>query len=199
MSTRAFKGCDVDVYGDLSAFADMGKVSNFAKEPMTWAVAEGLISGVAVGDREALLDPQGAATREQFAMMMADVHDAGAPADARRSRIAGCTGAYRRAPSAPVGAECLTRRSRALRPAEPSASACSPARSRLNRQKPERCIPRPDGYRARRKDGAGAASTPKPKTGHPRSGNAAPGCFGWRAHIFSRKLRKKCGNSCHTT
>ena len=44
---------------------------NFAKEPMTWAVAEGLISGVAVG-REALLDPQGAATREQFAMMMAE-------------------------------------------------------------------------------------------------------------------------------
>ena len=67
----AFKGCDMNVYGDLSAFADMGKVSNFAKEPMTWAVAEGLISGVAVG-REALLDPQGAATREQFAMMMAE-------------------------------------------------------------------------------------------------------------------------------
>lgn len=61
----------MNVYGDLSAFADMGKVSNFAKEPMTWAVAEGLISGVAVG-REALLDPQGAATREQFAMMMAE-------------------------------------------------------------------------------------------------------------------------------
>ena len=67
----AFKGCDMNVYGDLSAFADMGKVSNFAKEPMTWAAAEGLISGVAVG-REALLDPQGAATREQFAMMMAE-------------------------------------------------------------------------------------------------------------------------------
>lgn len=67
----AFKGCDMNVYGDLSTFVDMGKVSNFAKEPMTWAVAEGLISGVAVG-REALLDPQGAATREQFAMMMAE-------------------------------------------------------------------------------------------------------------------------------
>ena len=67
----AFKGRDMNVYGDLSAFADMGEVSNFAKEPMTWAVAESLISGVAVG-REALLDPQGAATREQFAMMMAE-------------------------------------------------------------------------------------------------------------------------------
>ena len=66
-----FKGCDMNVYGDLSTFADMGKVSNFAKEPMTWAVAESLISGVAVG-REALLDPQGVTTREQFAMMMAE-------------------------------------------------------------------------------------------------------------------------------
>ena len=61
----------MNVYGDLSALAAMGKVTNFAKEPMTWAVAEGLISGVAVG-REALLDPQGAATRELFAMMMAE-------------------------------------------------------------------------------------------------------------------------------
>lgn len=67
----AFKGCDMNVYGDLSTFADMGEVSNFAKEPMTWAVAESLISGVAVG-REALLDPQGVTTREQFAMMMAE-------------------------------------------------------------------------------------------------------------------------------
>lgn len=67
----AFKGCDMNVYGDLSTFTDMGKVSNFAKEPMTWAVAVSLISGVAVG-REALLDPQGVTTREQFAMMMAE-------------------------------------------------------------------------------------------------------------------------------
>ena len=66
-----FKGCDMNVYGDLSTFADMGSVSNFAKEPMTWAVAVSLISGVAVG-REALLDPQGVTTREQFAMMMAE-------------------------------------------------------------------------------------------------------------------------------
>lgn len=67
----AFKGCDMNVYGDLSTFTDMGEVSNFAKEPMTWAVAVSLISGVAVG-REALLDPQGVTTREQFAMMMAE-------------------------------------------------------------------------------------------------------------------------------
>ncbi len=65
-----FKGCDVDVYGDLSAFADAGSVSAFARTPMTWAVAEGLISGAVINGRT-LLDPQGAATRAQFAMIMA--------------------------------------------------------------------------------------------------------------------------------
>ena len=40
----------MNVYGDLSAFTDMDKVSDFAQEPMVWAVAESLISGaVAVG------------------------------------------------------------------------------------------------------------------------------------------------------
>ncbi len=66
-----FKGCDVNVYGDLSAFADMDKVSDFAKESMTWAVAESLISG-AVVNGQMILDPQGVTTREQFAMIMAE-------------------------------------------------------------------------------------------------------------------------------
>ena len=64
-----FKGCDVDVYGDLSAFADAGSVSAFARAPMTWAVAEGLISGAVINGRT-LLDPQGVTTRAQFAMIM---------------------------------------------------------------------------------------------------------------------------------
>ena len=64
-----FKGCDVDVYGDLSSFADAGSVSAFARAPMTWAVAEGLISG-AVINGQTLLDPQGVTTRAQFAMIM---------------------------------------------------------------------------------------------------------------------------------
>lgn len=64
-----FKGCDVDVYGDLSAFADAGSVSAFARAPMTWAVAAGLISG-AVINGQTLLDPQGVTTRAQFAMIM---------------------------------------------------------------------------------------------------------------------------------
>ena len=64
-----FKGCDVDVYGDLSSFADAGSVSAFARTPMTWAVAEGLISGAVINGRT-LLDPQGVTTRAQFAMIM---------------------------------------------------------------------------------------------------------------------------------
>lgn len=64
-----FKGCDVDVYGDLSSFADAGSVSAFARAPMTWAVAEGLISGAVINGRT-LLDPQGVTTRAQFAMIM---------------------------------------------------------------------------------------------------------------------------------
>lgn len=64
-----FKGCDVDVYGDLSSFADAGSVSTFARAPMTWAVAEGLISGAVINGRT-LLDPQGVTTRAQFAMIM---------------------------------------------------------------------------------------------------------------------------------
>ena len=64
-----FKGCDVDVYGDLSSFVDAGSVSAFARAPMTWAVAEGLISGAVINGRT-LLDPQGVTTRAQFAMIM---------------------------------------------------------------------------------------------------------------------------------
>ena len=59
----------MDVYGDLSAFADAGSVSAFARTPMTWAVAEGLISGAVINGRT-LLDPQGVTTRAQFAMIM---------------------------------------------------------------------------------------------------------------------------------
>lgn len=33
----------------LSAFSDAGKVSNFAKEAMNWAVANGLINGIGNG------------------------------------------------------------------------------------------------------------------------------------------------------
>ena len=66
-----FKGCDVNVYADLSVFPDADQISDFAQEPMVWAVAESLISG-AVINGQTVLDPQGVTTREQFAMIMAE-------------------------------------------------------------------------------------------------------------------------------
>ena len=66
-----FKGCDVNVYADLSVFPDADQISDFAQEPMVWAVAESLISG-AVVNGQMVLDPQGVTTREQFAMIMAE-------------------------------------------------------------------------------------------------------------------------------
>ena len=54
---------------DLSIFPDADSVSAFARAPMTWAVAEGLISGAVINGRT-LLDPQGVTTRAQFAMIM---------------------------------------------------------------------------------------------------------------------------------
>ena len=66
-----FKGCDVNVYADLSVFPDADQISDFAQEPMVWAVAESLISG-AVVNGQTVLDPQGVTTREQFAMIMAE-------------------------------------------------------------------------------------------------------------------------------
>lgn len=126
----AFKGCDMNVYGDLSTFADMGEVSDFAKEPMTWAVAESLISGVAVG-REALLDPQGVTTREQFAMMMAEYMMQVLPLTPDEPDEPGCTGCTE-------CAECAGRAQRLTRGAGASprnpALHLRPARSRLKRE-----------------------------------------------------------------
>lgn len=51
--------------GDLSRFADAGSVSAYARDAMSWAVAQGLISGI--GDR---LEPQGATTRAQLATIL---------------------------------------------------------------------------------------------------------------------------------
>ena len=51
---------------DLSPFADSGKVSDWATEPLEWAVEAGLIKGTD-GNR---LSPGGFATREQFAAII---------------------------------------------------------------------------------------------------------------------------------
>lgn len=59
-------GCDVSGRADLSAFPDNASVAAYATEPMTWAIAEGIISGTTEG----LLNPAGTATRAQFAVIL---------------------------------------------------------------------------------------------------------------------------------
>lgn len=52
--------------GDLSAFADSDSISSWARDAMTWAVGEGLVTGRAGG----VLDPTGSATRSEVAVMV---------------------------------------------------------------------------------------------------------------------------------
>ena len=52
--------------GDLSQFGDTGALSNWAQEGVSWAVGAGLISGKGDG----VLDPQGATTRAEAAVIL---------------------------------------------------------------------------------------------------------------------------------
>lgn len=54
----------------LSAFPDAAKVSDWAKEALNWAVASGLINGVADANGTASLEPQSTATRAQIATIL---------------------------------------------------------------------------------------------------------------------------------
>ncbi len=60
------KGYDVSKKADLSAFADGGSVSDYAKEAMAWANVAGLINGM----DESVLAPGGSATRAQVAAIL---------------------------------------------------------------------------------------------------------------------------------
>lgn len=62
----ARKGLDMTVRGDLSAFSDAGSVSDYAVEPLRWAVGVGLISGMGDGT----IAPQGRASRAQVATIL---------------------------------------------------------------------------------------------------------------------------------
>ena len=64
-----FKGQDTAATVDITSFPDSSKVSKYAKKPMSWAVAEGLISGTKIGGKN-YLDPKGNATRAQVAMIL---------------------------------------------------------------------------------------------------------------------------------
>lgn len=59
------KGLNTDRRGDLSGFPDAGSVSGYAKEPLQWCVAEGIING-----SDGKLLPQGNATRAQVATIL---------------------------------------------------------------------------------------------------------------------------------
>ena len=61
-------GGDVSGAADVSAYPDAGKVQEWAKEGIVWAVDAGLISGVAKNGAN-YLDPNGKATRAQAAVM----------------------------------------------------------------------------------------------------------------------------------
>ena len=61
-----YKGCDMTAKGELDKFRDAGKVSDYARAAMQWAVGSGLIQGKPDGE----LDPQGTATRAEIAAML---------------------------------------------------------------------------------------------------------------------------------
>ena len=62
-------GADVSKTAALDSFPDAAKVGSWAKGAVSWAVAEGLISGSVSGGKT-LLDPQGKATRAMIASIM---------------------------------------------------------------------------------------------------------------------------------
>lgn len=61
-----FKKINVDSKKDLSSFADAPEISEWAKDGMSWMVAEGILQGVK-GNK---LDPKGKATRAEIAVIM---------------------------------------------------------------------------------------------------------------------------------
>ena len=60
------QGHDMTARADLSAYPDAGNLSDYAVEPLQWAVAEGIVSGTTAG----ALNPAGTATRAQFTVML---------------------------------------------------------------------------------------------------------------------------------
>lgn len=61
-----FKGMDTTARADLSGYTDAGDISAYAVEAMSWANAEGFITGTTA----TTLKPQGSATRAQVATIL---------------------------------------------------------------------------------------------------------------------------------
>ncbi len=61
-----YKGADVGAGGALDRFTDTAEISGYAREPMAWAVEQGIITGKGGG----VLAPKGQATRGETAAML---------------------------------------------------------------------------------------------------------------------------------
>ena len=68
-SYARFKGYDVSSTVDLSRYADVGQVIAWAQTAMSWANAQGLITG----DTATTLNPIGSATRAEVATLLMNV------------------------------------------------------------------------------------------------------------------------------
>ena len=66
MNYAQYKGQDVSARATLDTYSDATAISSWANDVMSWAVAEGLISGVTSDE----LQPQGNATRAQVAAIL---------------------------------------------------------------------------------------------------------------------------------
>lgn len=60
------KGVDTSAQADLTKFADAQSVSAYAKQPLAWAHAKGIVNGTS----SAMLSPGGTAPRAQAAAML---------------------------------------------------------------------------------------------------------------------------------
>lgn len=60
------QGISADALADISGYPDNGSVANYARDALAWAIANGIINGTSDGR----LNPEGTATRAQFAVIM---------------------------------------------------------------------------------------------------------------------------------
>ena len=65
-----YRGGNINWRGDLTPFKDVSSISNYAEEPMSWAVGTGLLSGRENG----MLDPKGTAVRSEVAQILMQFH-----------------------------------------------------------------------------------------------------------------------------
>ncbi len=70
MNAASLAGLDTSARADLSAYPDAGEVSDWAREALSWAVAEGVLHGVDVGDGTRELQPGRACSRSEMAALM---------------------------------------------------------------------------------------------------------------------------------